>query len=292
MNNRDITYYSLLQEFALDGEIFNLIPHTNEDNTIVIGLKDNEDVDYKRYVVAAIYSFRNQTNFYEELKNSSENLTNLFSIKKDYPHLTHAAGIPDCVKKGNILLRQFYDEYKQNFDDVKKYIYASLLRNITSIRSALSMVYYISEFAMMALLRQAFEQIGYCSYIITEGINSICDVKKKPNETIGYINEIKADSSRLYGVLSDKTNINFDQFNLYFDNSEDKVIERSLINLDSFIDLFRKITELQLLIIRKLINEFSVDKKWYIDKIDEIIKGHNLILNIVDNNMIPPTLDF
>ena len=54
MNNRDITYYSLLQEFALDGEIFNLIPHTNEDNTIVIGLKDNEDVDYKRYVVAAI----------------------------------------------------------------------------------------------------------------------------------------------------------------------------------------------------------------------------------------------
>jgi hypothetical protein len=79
---------------------------------------------------------------------------------------------------------------------------------------------------------------------------------------------------------------------LYFDNSEDKVIERSLINLDSFIDLFRKITELQLLIIRKLINEFSVDKKWYIDKIDEIIKGHNLILNIVDNNMIPPPLIF
>lgn len=79
---------------------------------------------------------------------------------------------------------------------------------------------------------------------------------------------------------------------MYFDNSEDKVIERSLINLDSFIDLFRKITELQLLIIRKLINEFSVDKKWYIDKIDEIIKGHNLILNIVDNNMIPPPLIF
>ena len=52
--------------------------------------------------------------------------------------------------------------------------------------------------------------------------------------------------------------------------------------------MVRRQKYIQLLIIRKLINEFSVDKKWYIDKIDEIIKGHNLILNIVDNNMIPP----
>ncbi len=41
---------------------------------------------------------------------------------------------------------------------------------------------------------------------------------------------------------------------------------------------------------RKLIDilEVSINE----EKIDEIIKGHNLILNIVDNNMIPPPLIF
>ncbi len=275
--DREQSYYYKNLQYSLDGEDFNLIPHNNDDNSIVIGIRDNEDISIKEHIIASIFTYHNQSNFYDELNVANFNLKNLNSIKKDYPYFQNVAGLTDCMNKCNIVLRVFFDEYKDIFSVSDKYVYATLIRNLSSFRASLSLVYHSSEFAMMATLRQAYEQIGFCSYIVNNGIDVSSKKIKNPNKTVKEMNNVIPNLNSLYGELSDKTHINYEQFSLYFDKDSDEVIERSLINLAKFINFFGKISEAQISMIDIFLKKFKSSDIWYRTKIREHWAYHNAI---------------
>lgn len=241
----------------------------------MIGIRDNEDLSIKEHLVAGIYTYLNQANFYDEKKNAYKNLIELDSIKKEYPYLQAVAGLVDCLKECNILLRVFHQEYKSKFTDTDRYLYATLLRNISSFRASLLLVYHGSEFAMIASLRQAYEQIGYCSYIIKDEIDIFSGNTKSPNNTVGYLNDVIPGLNRIYGDLSEKTHINFSQFNFYYDKENDKVIDRSLNNVVDFVHLFGEISEAQIAMIDIFMKKCENSDVWYRKKLREYWASHN-----------------
>jgi hypothetical protein len=56
-DDREMTYFMLKNEYALDGEDYNLIPHSNDNKQIVIGIRDNEDLSVKEHIIASIFSY-------------------------------------------------------------------------------------------------------------------------------------------------------------------------------------------------------------------------------------------
>ena len=159
---------------------------------------------------------------------------------------------------------------------------------------------------MVATLRQAFEQIGYCSYIIHNGIDILLNNNKKPNQTVKELNKVIPGLNNLYGELSDKTHINYDQFDLYYDKLNGDIKERSLNNVNDFIHLFGKISEAQISMIDIFLKKFTTSNIWYRKKLrehwayhnavrtslEEIIKGNSVAFsmnNVIDEFLkLPP----
>ncbi|MDY0278750.1 MAG: hypothetical protein RBQ97_11775 [Acholeplasma sp.] len=291
---REMQLYFLRKKHGLDGEDFNLIPHTNDDNSIVVGIRDNEDLSVKEHIVAGIYSVWNNTDFSEELENANVNLKELNSLKKEHTHLQIVAAMTDCLKEVNLLLRLFHLESQNNFTEIDNYVYASLIRNISSFRASLLLVYHSSEFAMIAVLRQAYEQIAYCSYILNKKLSSILEIKKSPNETIAFLDLFmpELELKKLYGELSSATHISQEQFGLYYDKVNKEVIERSFNNVNYFINLFGKISEGQIRIIDLFIKKIESKNTWHREKIREKWASHNSMRKKLINYMAGEMTDY